>query len=535
MTSAVDIESDVLPAESALTHPLDGASRGPVGTEPPASIVIFGASGDLTARKLMPALYHLDLAGCLSPETIIVGVARRRKSDDAFREEMRDSVGQHARTRPIDPRSWERFARRLHYRVVEFDTPQHYEELREFLEAHEAEHSLRGDRVFYLATAPEYYELIVGRLAAGALIRPYRSDLWSRVVFEKPFGRDIDSARALNSHITAYLREEQIYRIDHYLGKDTVQNIMAFRLGNGIFEPLFNRRHVDHVQITVAEDQGVEGDRGAYYDRYGAARDVFQNHVLQLLCLIAMEPPAVSGAKEIRDEKVKVLRCLRMTGAFDSWAVRGMYGPGVVGGRPVPGYRDEPRVAPKSSTETFVAARVGIENWRWAGVPFYLRTGKRMPSRRTEIAVCFKQPPTHLFRTVACVGDYCRLTPGRPNALLFRIQPDEGVHLLLSVKRPGMNMELHQVLMSFRYASAFADSLPEAYERLLMDVLRGDQTLFTRSDEIEYAWDFLTPLLDHWEANPPADFPNYAAGTWGPPAAERLLAADPGWFNEETW
>jgi len=492
----------------------------PSGPEPPATIVVMGASGDLTSRKLIPALFHLAADGYLAPETIIVGAARRRISTDAFREEMREAVRRHSRTQPLSDGAWSEFARRLHYQVVEFDTSEHYAALRDFLESHEAEHALRGDRVFYLASAPQHFLPIVRHLGEARLIRQPRTEHWSRVVIEKPFGSDLSSARDLNAALAPLLHETQVYRMDHYLGKDTVQNVLAFRLGNGIFEPLFNRHHVDHVAITVAEDHGIESGRGAYYDTAGALRDVAQNHLLQLLCLVAMEPPAVGGAREIRDEKVKVLQCLRAPERFEDWAVRGQYG----ASDGMRAYREEDRVAPDSRTETYCAFAVEVDNWRWAGVPFFLRTGKRMPEKRTEIAVRFRRPPMQLFRTVACADDVCWLTPQAPNAIVFRVQPDEGVDIVVSVKRPGMNMDLHQVDMGFSYQEAFPQPLPDAYERLLVDVMRGDQTLFTRADEIERAWEFFTPLLEYWSYTPPEDFPNYPAGTWGPSAADALLA-----------
>jgi glucose-6-phosphate 1-dehydrogenase len=321
-----------------------------------------------------------------------------------------------------------------------------------------------------------------------------------------------------------HLREEQVFRIDHYLGKDTVQNLLAFRFGNGIFEPIFDHHHVDHIQITVAEPIGMEHGRGEFYHHTGSLRDVLQNHALQLLALIAMEPPAVAGAREIRDEKVKVLRCLRGGGdSIGSWVVRGQYGRGIVGGKEVPAFREEERVPVDSCAETYVAMRVRVDNWRWAGVPFIIRTGKRLATRMTEIAVVFEQPPTQYFRTVRCVDDVCAMAPRSPNAIVFRIQPNEGVSLRLSVKRPGMNADLCDVDMRFSYGQAFHEAMPDAYERLLLDVLRGDQTLFTRSDEIEAAWEFVTPVLDNFASSRVPAFPNYPAGSMGPAEADRLL------------
>jgi glucose-6-phosphate 1-dehydrogenase len=518
-----------IPSKGALSGP-DTFNDAEVSPEPPASVVIFGASGDLTARKLVPALYDLCRRGHLASESVIVGAARRDKGTDGFRQEMYEATKEHSDA--FDEDHWARFVDRLYYHRLEFDTPEHYSSLREELERLEGERGLPGDRIHYLAAAPRFYVPIVEHLDEAGLAKPEDAERWCRVVFEKPFGYDLASAEELNEQVSRYLAEDQIYRIDHYLGKDTVQNIMAFRLGNGIFEPLFNRRYVDHVQITVAEDMGMESGRGGYYDESGALRDVVQNHLLQLLCLVAMEPPAVVGAREIRDEKVKVLSCIRAAGSIDEWAVRGQYGEGDAEGETAPGYRQEDRIPEDSWTETYVALRLQVENWRWAGVPFFLRTGKRLPAKRTQIAVVFKRPPTQYFRTVTCVGDVCSLSAPAANALVFDIQPNEGVHLFLSVKRPGMNMDAHQVDMSFRYDQAFHQKLPDAYERLLVDVMRGDQTLFARSDEIEKAWALVTPILEHWRQTQP-DFPNYPAGSWGPEAADRLFPPTAGWLNEE--
>jgi glucose-6-phosphate 1-dehydrogenase len=350
------------------------------------------------------------------------------------------------------------------------------------------------------------------------------------VVIEKPFGHDLASARELDRHVLRFLRPDQVYRIDHYMGKETVQNLLAFRFGNAIFEPLFNRQYVDHIQITAAETVGMEGRRGAFYDHAGAMRDVVQNHLLQLLALVAMDPPATLKACDVNDAKLKVLRDLAPLRGPDvaRRVVRGQYGAGTVEGKPVRAYRDEEAVARDSTTETYVALRAEVESWRWAGVPFLLRTGKRLPRRTTEIAVQFKLPPLRLFRTVECEGDFCDLTDAKPTVLAFRIQPNEGISLSFSAKRPGMQLDLHPVRFEFDYGQSFHAPLPEAYERLLLDALRGDATLFMRSDELEAAWEFVTPILEAWQQGPPPQFPNYAAGTWGPAEAERLVEDRPG-------
>ncbi|MCA9063538.1 MAG: glucose-6-phosphate dehydrogenase, partial [Planctomycetaceae bacterium] len=380
-------------------------------------------------------------------------------------------------------------------------------------------------RVVYLATSPSLFSDAVEGLHHGGMIPERGSERILRVVVEKPFGHDLASAHVLTEQLARRLSEDQIYRIDHYLGKETVQNILLFRFGNAIFEPLLNRNHVDHIQITVAEAQGMEGGRGGYYDTSGALRDVLQNHVLQLLCLIAMDPPSLFQAREIRDEKMKVLQALRPGGggSIGNWAVRGQYTAGLVNRQPALAYREEDRVPANSNRETFVAMRVLIDNWRWAGVPFYLRTGKRLPHQVTEIAIQFKNPPLNLFSTVECDGDLCDLVETRPNQLILRIQPREAISLRFSTKRPGMQYQVQPVHMDFAYEEHFTEELPEAYERLLLDVMRGDSTLFTRSDELEAAWKFVTPVLQAWESSSSApDF--YPAGTWGPSSADRLIA-----------
>jgi glucose-6-phosphate 1-dehydrogenase len=491
-----------------------------------ATIVIFGASGDLTARKLIPALFRLWQGAFLSRKAPLVGVARREKSDGEFRHEMFDAVNRDGRSGTVTPAEWELFARQLFYRTTDLSRPGDYPRLARELAELEQTTGGTGQRLFYMATMPELFVPAVESVAAAGMIPAPADPLWLRMVFEKPFGHDLGSARKLSQRLGQLLSEDQIYRIDHYLGKETVQNILLFRFGNAIFEPLFNRTHVDHVQITVAESQGIERGRGGYYDQAGALRDVLQNHGLQLLALIAMEPPSFFRAKEIHDEKVKVLEALAPADRTDvtRWAVRGQYSAGRMDGEPVPGYLEEERIPRGSRTETFAALDVRVDNWRWEGVPFYVRTGKRLPWRVSEISLQFKQPPLNLFKTVECEGDLCQLVEARPNTLVFRIQPSESISLRVSTKRPGMQYQIHPVKMDFAYEDAFAAAtLPEAYERLLLDVLRGDSTLFMRNDELDAAWRLVTPLLEAWGADLKGPEP-YPAGTWGPPGSDALLA-----------
>jgi glucose-6-phosphate 1-dehydrogenase len=426
---------------------------------------------------------------------------------------------------------WRDFSSSLYYQAGDATRSDSYPPLADRLRNLEKEHGLPGNRLFYLAIDPDYFAPSVENLAKADLVRRAPATPWTRIIIEKPFGKDLESAQALDQDILRHLSESQVFRIDHYLGKETVQNLFSCRFGNSIFEPVFNRRYVDHVEITMAESVGVEG-RADYYDDSGALRDVVQNHVLQLLALSAMEPPGSFAAKEMRDEKVKVLHHLRPFPCAGPWVVRGQYGPGKIDGKPVPGYRQEPGVKPDSTTETYVAMRVQVDSWRWAGVPFLLRAGKRLAKRATEIAVQFKLPPLSLFTTVHCIGDHCDTSKAEPNVLVFRIQPDEGVSLTFSAKRPGMHLELQPVRMDFLYDRTFAQPLPEAYERLLLDALRGDGTLFMRSDEVLAAWEFVTPILREWQTQPPPEFPNYDAGTWGPPEAGLLLSGCEGSWRE---
>lgn len=470
----------------------------------------------------MPALFELWQGGFLTDATRIVGVARREKTTEAFQAEMKAAVEDHG-DGSLSESDWNAFAAILSWFQLDLSEMAGYGDLAGRVAQLNGDDESRTTMV-YMATSPSLFQPCIEGLAAAGMVPPPDSDRVLRVVFEKPFGSDLESAQELSCMISRHLREDQIYRIDHYLGKETVQNILLMRFGNSIFEPLLNRNQVDHVQITMAESIGMEGGRGAFYDKTGALRDVLQNHVLQLLCLVAMEPPALFQAQDIRDEKMKVLQALRPgSNRISEWAVRGQYVQGTVGGHQVPAYRSEERIAGDSSRETFVAMHVAIDNWRWAGVPFYLRTGKRLAGRVTEVAVQFKHPPLNLFNTVQCEGDLCELVEAQPNQLVLRIQPQEAISIRFSTKRPGLHYQIQPVHMNFEYEDEFQSDLPDAYERLLLDVLRGDSTLFTRSDELEAAWRFVTPVLKEWEASTAQpDF--YAAGTWGPPSAARLLA-----------
>jgi glucose-6-phosphate 1-dehydrogenase len=481
-------------------------------------MVIFGATGDLTKRKLIPALYNVAAGGLLSRRFAVVGLGRTPWTTEEFRRRMSDAIQEFA-TQPIDQALWQDFAGRLYYLQGDLQDPEMYQRLQALLEQIDAQHGTRGNYFHYLATNPEHFSVAVEHLGAAGLARE-QNGRWRRVIVEKPFGRDLDSARALNRQLLQVLEEHQVYRIDHYLGKETVQNILVFRFANGIFEPIWNRNYVDHVQITVAETVGVE-QRGNYYDHAGALRDMVPNHIFQLISLTAMEPPISFAADAVRDKQAEVLHAIQDLSPEDvlSNAVRGQYGPGMIDGERVPGYREEPKVDPASRTETFVALKLNIENWRWADVPFYLRTGKRLPQHVTEIAIQFKRAPHMLFRNTP-------IDRLQPNRLVLHIQPDEGISLRFGAKVPGTLVKLGSVNMSFAYADYFGSTPSTGYERLLYDCMIGDATLFQRADMVEAGWEVVEPILDIWQAVPPRSFPNYAAGTWGPKAADELLERD---------
>ncbi len=489
----------------------------------PCAMVIFGASGDLTRRMLLPALYDLALDQQLPPRFAVVGFARTELSDEQFRNQALQAVKQYSR-RPVDEAVWESFAKGLFYVPGEYDREESLRSLASTLETLKQERGTAGNHLYYLAVPPSTYPLIIERLGDCDLVGDHDdSRAWTRVIVEKPFGRDLESARALNRQIHSVLTEDQIYRIDHYLGKETVQNILVFRFANGIFEPIWNRRYVDHVQITVAESVGVEL-RGGYYEEAGALRDMVQNHLMQLLSLVAMEPPIAFDGRSVRDEKVKVLQAIRrLRGAeVERCTARGQYSRGWVSGEEVPGYREEPGVSGESRTETFVALKLYVDNWRWADVPFYLRSGKRLPKRSTEVAIHFKRAPHLLFRDITDVSAL------EPNILTMRIQPNEGISLKFHAKVPGSPVRLRPVNMDFLYGSSFLVEPPSAYETLLLDALEGDSTLFTRSDEVEAAWTITTDILEEWRQMPARPLPEYEAGTWGPQGATDLMDSDGG-------
>jgi glucose-6-phosphate 1-dehydrogenase len=485
-------------------------------------LTIFGASGDLTKRKLIPALYNLALEKRLPERFAVVGYARSEMSHEEFRRKMREAVSEFSRTGRKDESVWTQFASSLYYVPGDYDGTDGYQRLKDFIDGFDRGSRVKPVRVFYLATPPDLYDLIIQKIATvGLAFRESDGEPRTRVIIEKPFGTDLETARELNRKVHEVLDENQIYRIDHYLGKETVQNIMVFRFANAVFEPIWNRRYVDHVQITAAETVGVE-NRGGYYDRSGAVRDMFQNHLLQLLCLTAMEPPVAFAADATRDEKGKLLRSVRPVtpDSVPECAVRGQYSRGKIHGKEVVGYREEPDVAKDSPTPTYAAIKFFIDNWRWEGVPFYLRSGKRLPKRVTEIAIQFKRPPLLLFRSCAAVDDVS------PNVLVMRIQPDEGVSLTFEVKPPGPEICVNPLSLDFKYEQAFGNSSPEAYETLLEDCIEGDSTLYTRHDWVEQAWALVDPIIKTWEKNPPDNFPNYEAGSWGPKEADEFMRRD---------
>jgi len=484
---------------------------------PPCVLVIFGASGDLTHRKLIPAVFDLYQQGLFSKHSAVIGFSRSELTDEDFRRTAREGLEHY--DGGISEHLWDEFKSRLHYMSGQFNEPASYQRLRERLERIDAAHGTQGNRIFYLATPPELFRTITAQLGDAGLSERRDENSFCRLVIEKPFGVDLSSARELNAAVQSVFRESQVYRIDHYLGKETVQNILAFRLANGIFEPIWNRNFIDHVQLTVAETVGVER-RGGYYDEIGAFRDVVENHMLQLLSIVAMEPPVVFEAEPVRDEKLKVLKALRrippeQTGEF---TLRGQYTAGKLAGIPVASYRGEEKVAPDSWTETFLIMRLQIDNWRWAGTPFYLRHGKRLPKRATEIAIQFKRAPQMFF-------------PGEerlePNVLAMRIQPDEGITLRFGAKIPGPTMQLQEVDMNFQYGSSFGESATQAdaYERLLLDAMLGDRTLFTRADEVEQAWAWAEDIQAGWSERP-NNVHFYPAGTWGPAWADAFIERD---------
>jgi glucose-6-phosphate 1-dehydrogenase len=501
-------------------HPLAETGRTTRNIDP-CILVIFGATGDLTGRKLAPALYNLGREGLLPPNFACVGFARRKKSHEQFRQELKADIDSYSRVKPIEEKFWKNFSDHIFYHRSEFDQDEGYESLAQTLKQLDTKFSTRGNRVFYLSVQPKYFPIIIEKLRKhGLLYDPHTvEDRWSRVIIEKPFGHDVASAAQLQKNISQYLDESQIYRIDHYLGKETVQNLLVFRFANSIFESLWNYKHIDHVQITVAEDIGI-GSRGHFFEEEGLLRDIVQNHMMQLLSLVAMEPPVNLSAAAIRDEKVKVLESIRpfSKADFEQSIVRGQYGPGFINGEPVVGYRQEKDVSPQSNIETFVALHLFIDNWRWAGIPFYLRGGKRLPKRATEIAITFKDAPGVLFQQNG------QRNP--PNVLAMRIQPDEGIAMRINCKVPGPSSPIQPVKMDFRYGSYFGQTPPEAYERLIWECILGDSTLFARSDEVAHSWQILTPVLDYWAAHPPKDFPNYASGKWGPKQADEMIARD---------
>jgi glucose-6-phosphate 1-dehydrogenase len=490
----------------------------------PTVLVIFGAGGDLTWRKLIPAIYHLVRDRWLDDRFAVIGIDRKPLSDDEYRDQLRAKIMEAGRTQ-FDAEKWQAFAGHVTYMNADFSNPDTYRLLGEKFAGFDKAFNMPAQRIFYLAIAPRFIGTVAGLIKEAGLARHREK---SRVVVEKPFGRDLESAKELNATLAKGFHESQLYRIDHYLGKETTQNILAFRFANSLFEPVWNRRYADHVQITVAEQVGVE-HRGGYYENSGALRDMIQNHILQLMCLVGMEPIVSFKADEIRNKMVDVLRAIRPIAPDDvhEVAVRGQYGPGWICGKRVPAYVCEDGVSPTSTTETFAAVKFFIDNWRWQDVPFYVRTGKRLPAKASEVQIRFRPVPHQAFPSGA-IRDML------PNSLVIRIQPDEGIVLRFQAKIPGQQFRLKPVVMNFSYTQAFQGEHPEAYETLLLDVMQADATLFMRADQVEEAWQIVMPILDYWEAASPEEFPNYASGTWGPEAAISLMARDGRHWHEPT-
>ena len=496
--------------EDTFKNPLEEVTRHYKQAEP-CIMVIFGATGDLTARKLIPALYNLARDGQLPGHFACVAFARRDWSHEYFRERMYEAVVMHSREKPIDKNLWDTFSEQLFYHRSEFDNDEGYQKLDTLLKDLDHQFGTKDNRVYYMASQPSFFPLIIEKLKQHKLTYGMNHEKWSRIIIEKPFGRDLQSALDLQEQISQHLDESQVYRIDHWLGKETVQNLRVFRFSNPIFESVWNNRHIEHVQITVSEVIGI-GTRGLFFEEAGILRDIVQNHMMQLVSHVAMEPPSSLLADSIRDEKVKVMESLRPfpKDNIDNHIVRGQYGPGYIDGESVKGYRHEDNVLESSSVETFVAMELFIDNWRWSGVPFFLRTGKRLPKRATEISITFKEELAFLFNV-------------QTNVLVIRIQPDEGISIKMNCKVPGLSNLIQPVKMDFQYSSYFGASPPEAYERLICDCMSGDATLFARIDEVLPSWRLFTTILDYWEAHPAPDFPNYKSGTWGPEVSNRLL------------
>ena len=487
------------------------------GVAEPVTVILFGASGDLAKRKVIPAMYDLAIHKALGSRHAIVGFSRTAMTDESFRATIGEAAKTISEVGPIDPTQWNEFAADLYYSQGDYNKPESFTQLAKRLKELSEAKQLGGNRLFYISTPPEVYPDIVEQIGKAGLNKPDSPDSWVRIIIEKPFGRDLASAVDLNHKVLSVFDESQVYRIDHYLGKDTVQNLLVLRFGNGIFEPLWNRNYVDHIQITAGETLGVER-RGGFYETTGALRDMIQSHVLQLTSLCAVEPPASFGATAVRNEKLKVLQSIRPfdPGMMAQSVIRGQYSAGNIGGKDVPGYRQEQGVNPRSRTETFVSAKVLIDNWRWAGVPFYLRTGKRLAKRSTEIVIEFKCAPHMVFRDKGI----------QPNRLVLNIQPDEGISVSFGAKRPGTEMNIGNVTMKFSYEEGFGKSTRPAYATLLNDCVRGDATLFDSGENVEAAWSLVDPILDVWGATKNATVPQYAAGSWGPAESDALIEHD---------